>query len=36
VDDSEDDSEDEEKAVAMQAKNLGRLMRNELFKKNFF
>jgi hypothetical protein len=32
---SEDDSEDEEKPVAMLAKNLGRLMRNERFKKKF-
>jgi hypothetical protein len=31
-----DDSEDEEKAVAMLAKNFGRLMRNERFKKKFF
>jgi hypothetical protein len=30
-----DDSEDEEKAVAMLAKNFGRLMRNERFKKKF-
>jgi hypothetical protein len=33
---SGDDSEDEEKAVAMLAKNFGRLMRNEQFKKKFF
>jgi len=33
---SGDDSEDEEKAVAMLAKNFGRLMRNERFKKKFF
>jgi len=32
---SEDDSEDEEKAVAMLAKNFGRLMRNERFNKKF-
>jgi hypothetical protein len=32
---SGDDSEDEEKAVAMLAKNFGRLMRNERFKKKF-
>jgi hypothetical protein len=32
---SGDDSEDEEKVVAMLAKNFGRLMRNERFKKNF-
>jgi hypothetical protein len=32
---SEDDSEDEEKAVAMLAKNFGRLMRNDQFKKKF-
>jgi hypothetical protein len=32
---SEDDSEDEEKAMAMLAKNFERLMRNELFKKKF-
>jgi len=31
-----DDSEDEEKAVAMLAKNFGRLMRNDWFKKKFF
>jgi hypothetical protein len=30
-----DDSEDEEKAMAMLAKNFGRLMRNERFKKKF-
>jgi RNA-binding protein YhbY len=30
-----DNSEDEEKVVAMLAKNLGRLMRNERFKKKF-
>jgi hypothetical protein len=29
-----DDSEDEEKAVAMLAKNFRKLMRTELFKKN--
>jgi hypothetical protein len=33
---SGDDSEDEEKAVAMQAKIFGRLMRNERFKRKFF
>jgi hypothetical protein len=33
---SGDDSEDEEKAVAMLAKKIGRLMRNERFKKKFF
>jgi len=33
---SRDDSEDEEKVVAMLAKNFGRLMRNERFKKKFF
>jgi chorismate mutase len=33
---SGDDSEDEEKVVAMLAKNFGRLMRNERFKKKFF
>jgi hypothetical protein len=33
---SGDDSEDEEKPVAMLAKNFGRLMRNERFKKKFF
>jgi len=33
---SGDDSEDEEKVVAMLAKNFGRLMRNEWFKKIFF
>jgi hypothetical protein len=33
---SGDDSEDEEKAVAMLAKNYRRLMRNERFKKKFF
>jgi hypothetical protein len=32
---SRDDFEDEEKAVAMLAKNFGRLMRNERFKKKF-
>jgi hypothetical protein len=32
---SGDDSEDEEKVVAMLAKNFGRLMRNERFKKKF-
>jgi hypothetical protein len=32
---SEDDFEDEEKAVAMLAKNFRRLMRNERFKKKF-
>jgi hypothetical protein len=32
---SEDDSEDEEKAVAMLAKNFRRLMRNDRFKKKF-
>jgi hypothetical protein len=32
---SGDDSEDEEKAVAMLAKNFGKLMRNERFKKKF-
>jgi len=32
---SEDNFEDEEKAVAMLAKNFGRLMRNERFKKKF-
>jgi hypothetical protein len=32
---SEDDSEDEEKAVAMLAKNLRRLIRNKRFKKKF-
>jgi len=32
---SGDDSEDEEKVVAMLAKNFGRLMRNEQFKKKF-
>jgi len=32
---SEDDSKDEEKAVAMLAKFFGRLMRNEQFKKKF-
>jgi hypothetical protein len=32
---SKDDSEEEEKAVAMLAKNLGRLMRNERFKNKF-
>jgi hypothetical protein len=31
-----DDSEDEEKAVAMLAKKFGRLIRNERFKKKFF
>jgi hypothetical protein len=31
-----DDSEDEEKVVAMLAKTFGRLMRNERFKKKFF
>jgi hypothetical protein len=30
---SEDDSEDEEKVVAMLAKKFGRLMRNDMFKK---
>jgi hypothetical protein len=33
---SRDDSEDEEKAVAMLDKYFGRLMRNERFKKKFF
>jgi hypothetical protein len=33
---SEDDSEDEEKVVAMLAKNFRRLMRNERFKKTIF
>jgi RNA-binding protein YhbY len=33
---SGDDSEDEEKVVAMLAKNFGRLMRNDRFKKKFF
>jgi len=33
---SGDNSEDKEKDVAMLAKNFRRLMRNELFKKNFF
>jgi hypothetical protein len=33
---SEDDSENEEKAVAMLAKNFGRLMKNDQFKKKFF
>jgi hypothetical protein len=33
---SGDDSENEEKAVAMLAKSFGRLMRNERFKKKFF
>jgi hypothetical protein len=33
---SEDDSEDEEKDVAMLAKIFGRLMRNDRFKKKFF
>jgi hypothetical protein len=33
---SGDDSEDEEKVVAMLAKFFGRLMRNEQFKKKFF
>jgi hypothetical protein len=32
----EEDSEKEEDAVAMQAKNFGRLMRNDRFKKKFF
>jgi len=32
---SEDNSEDEEKAMAMLVKNFGRLMRNEQFKRNF-
>jgi hypothetical protein len=32
---SGDDSKDEEKVVAMLAKNFGRLMRNERFKKKF-
>jgi hypothetical protein len=32
---SGDGSEDEEKAVAMLAKNFGRLMRNKWFKKKF-
>jgi hypothetical protein len=32
---SEDDSEDEEKVVAMLTKNFERLMRNERFKKKF-
>jgi hypothetical protein len=32
---SEDDFEDEEKAVAMLAKHFGRLKRNDWFKKNF-
>jgi hypothetical protein len=32
---SEDDSENEEEAVAMLAKNFGRLMRNDKFKKKF-
>jgi hypothetical protein len=33
---SGDNSEDEEKAMAMLARNFGRLMRNERFKKKFF
>jgi len=33
---SRDDSEDEEKAVAMLIKTFGRLMRNDRFKKKFF
>jgi hypothetical protein len=32
---SEDDSEEEEKIVAMLAKNFGRLMRNDRFKNKF-
>jgi len=31
---SEDDSKNEEEAVAMLAKNFGRLMRNDKFKRN--
>jgi hypothetical protein len=33
---SKDDTEDDEKSVAMLAKNFGRLMRNDRFKKKFF
>jgi hypothetical protein len=33
---SGDESEDEEKVVAMLAKNFGRLMRNDRLKKKFF
>jgi hypothetical protein len=33
---SEDESENEKEAVAMLAKNFGRLMRNDRFKKKFF